>query len=142
MQPIYLLRVFSGLALRLGLSGAFLLGSAGLAVAASLLLYTAADGVGERSAWKTAADTSTTSFGLSQGTRPTVLLAPPTSLGPAAPLRYSLTDNLLYHGPTTDQAMHPFLVARAAPGSPYPTPLGMAKSTMQRSWDTIKSAFR
>lgn len=142
MQSIYPLRVLSGLALRLRLSGAFLLGSAGLVVAASLLLHPAADGVGRHRAWQAATDTSGTDFSTSQDEESIARLTSLTNLGPAAPLRYSLPNNLLYRGAATDQAAYGFFAPTRVVPTPLPTPLDAVKTTMQRSWDTIKSAFR
>lgn len=142
VQPIHLLRIFSGLTLRLGLSGAFLLSSAGLVVAASLLLYTAADGVGGRRSWKATADSGTTAFRISQGNRPKVLLTLTTYVGPTTLLPYSFPDNFTYRSLTTNQVADGFLATNGVVPVPLPTPLDAATATMQRSWNIIKSAFR
>lgn len=142
MQPLHLLRVFFGLSLRLGLSGVFLLSSASLAVAASLLLYTASEGVGERRAWQAPADTSATTFEVRQDPERTARLTPRISLGPAAPLRYSFSEPFTSRSPTAGPVPNWLLASTTAIEQPFPTPFDAAKATVQRSWATIKSAFR
>ena len=146
MRPTPLFRALFGFGLRLGLGGALLLGSAGLAAAAALLFYTATyDGAAVRVEWEVNTETDVTAFDLSRQADPQAPFVPLTSLVPTGQRRYLFTDTtagLTYRNAAESIPSYRLTVRGPGPDQAYVTTVGGAPSAVQRSWATIKMMFR
>ena len=128
---------------RLGLSGLLLLGSAGLAVAVSLLFYTAA--YEDRAAqveWGATTETDASQFITKRYTSHTLALTPMTRVAPASQRHYLFTNNTAQHNAADELSSYRPTGHAVGVGQASPTVVNKPKATIQRSWNTIKQAFR
>ena len=129
--------------LRLALGGVLLMGSAGLAVAASLLFYSATyEGNVVQVAWEINTETDVTGFDLSRQAGPTAPFTLVASIVPTGQRRYQLADSLAASYPPPDALTYRLVVHGAGPDQTYTTAAAAPGFTMQRSWHTIKLVFR
>ncbi|AMR28590.1 hypothetical protein A0257_16795 [Hymenobacter psoromatis] len=141
----YRRRLFStiGFGPRLGLG--LLLGSAGLALATTLLLFLAGHaGTAAHAEWKATTKTHPHGFNLSLKTFAHTDFQPLVTLAPTGQLHYAFADTYLYQG---HSGLLPGLVVyRPTPRGPdatYPTTTATGTmSVVQRSWGTVKLMFR
>jgi hypothetical protein len=144
----YRRRLFSttGFGLRLGLGLGLLLGSAGLALATTLLLFLATyDGTAAHVEWEVTTETDLHGFDLSRK-MPTdndfQLLA---TLAPTGQRHYSFADTCLYQGHSVllpGPVMYRLTLRGPGPDQTYTTTVAGTMSVVQRSWGTVKLMFR
>lgn len=141
-------RLFSttSFSLRLSLGLAVLLGSAGLALATTLLLFLATyDGTAAHVEWEVATETDLRSFELSRKTPADADFQPLTALAPTGRLHYTFVDSCLYRGRSgllPGPVLYRLTLRGPGPDQTYTTTLAGTVSVVQRSWGTIKSMFR
>jgi hypothetical protein len=129
VQNIYVLRSLYPSFFRLGLSATLLLGSAGLAVAASLLLYTTTQPAAWSSATPAASSLTTNYFGGNT--------APLTGLAASTQSTDTYATTITNISPITQNAGIQLATSELAPAAGA-SPL----AAVQRAWLTIKQAFR
>ena len=124
--------------------------SAGLAVAASLTLFTAGyDGANVRIDWEVNTETDVTGFEISRKAATETSYTAVSTVTPTGQRRYQYLDTNVYRttaGNTGTAAGGPFTyrLTLKSPGGDqsYLTVLAGTPSAVQRSWGTIKSMFR
>jgi hypothetical protein len=146
MLPPSAARFLPGLGLRLGLGLGLLLGSAGLAVATTLLLFLATyDGTAVHVAWAVTTETDITSFELSRKLPDTTDFEPIATLLPTGQRQYTFADTCLQAGRSgllQGPVAYRLTLRGPGPDQAYTTTVAGTVSVMQRSWGTVKSMFR
>ncbi len=146
MQHRYPSRFFSGLGLRLGLGLGLLLGSAGLALATTLLLFMASyDGTAVRVQWEVATETDITSFELSRRKPNDLDFEALATLLPTGQRHYEFADTCLVEGRSgllQGPVAYRLTLRGPGPDQTYTTTEAGTVSMVERSWGTIKSMFR
>ena len=133
---------------RSGLAALLLvLGSVGLAVAASLTLFTAGyDGANVRIDWEVSTEADVTGFEISRKAATETSYTAVSSVTPTGQRRYQYLDTNVYRTTAGTAAGGTFtyrLTLKSPSGDQsYLTVLAGTPSAVQRSWGTIKSMFR
>ncbi len=141
-------RLFSttGFGLRLGLGLGLLLGSAGLALATTLLLFLAtSDGTAAHVEWKVATETDLHGFDLSRKTPADSDFQPLATLVPTGQRHYTFADTCLYQGYSgllPGPVVYRLTLRGPGPDQTYTTTAAGTMSVVQRSWGTVKLMFR
>lgn len=148
MLPRRPARILSGFGLRLGLGLSLLLGSAGLALATTLLLFLATyDGEAAHVEWEVATETDPHGFDLSRKTPADNDFHPLATLAPTGQLHYAFADTCLYRGRSgllPGPVVYRPTLRGPGPDQTYTntTTVAGTMSAVQRSWGTIKLMFR
>ena len=146
MVPRRPARRSAGFGLRLGLGLGLLLGSAGLALATTLLLFVATyDGTAALVEWAVATETDLHGFDLSRKTPADSDFQPLTTLAPTGQLHYAFVDSCLYRGRSgllPGPVVYRLTLRGPGPDQTYTTTAAGTMSVVQRSWGTIKVMFR
>lgn len=146
MQHRYSSRFLSGLGRRLGLGLGLLLGSTGLALATSLLLFMATyDGTAVRVQWEVATETDITSFELSRKKPVDSDFEAIATVLPTGQLHYAYADTCLVEGRSgllQGPVAYRLTLRGPGPDQTYVTTEAGTVSMVERSWGTIKSMFR
>ncbi|TDN37342.1 hypothetical protein A8B98_02025 [Hymenobacter sp. UV11] len=135
----------SSFGLRLGLGLAVLLGSAGLALATTLLLFLATyDGTAAHVEWEVATETDLHGFDLSRKTPADSDFQPLATLTPTGRLRYTFVDSCLVQGRSgllPGPVLYRLTLRGPGPDQTYTTTVAGTMSVVQRSWGSIKLMF-
>ena len=123
-----------------------LVGSAGLALATTLLLFGATyDGSGVRVEWEVATETDLTSFELSRKTPADTVFYLLSYLPATGQRHYIFADTCLYDsraGLRQGPVAYRLVLRGPGPNQAYTTSVAGTTSGVARSWGTIKSMFR
>lgn len=144
----YRRRLFSisSFGFRLGLGLAVLLGSTGLALATTLLLFLATyDGTAAHVEWEVATETDLHGFDLSRKTPADSDFQPLATLAPTGRLRYTFVDSCLVRGSSgllPGPVLYRLTLRGPGPNQTCTTTAAGTMSVITRSWGSIKLMFR